>query len=284
VSIDPATVVEAAHLTVADLDRSIRFYEERVGLRTAWRRGDDAGLGAGGADLLVLHASPTAPRPARTTGLYHVAILVPSRPDLGRVLQHLAETRTPLQGFADHLVSEAIYLADPDGNGLEIYRDRPRAEWPMDNGRIRMASDPLDVDSLLADARRDGAPELPPDTRVGHIHLHVARLDEAERFYTTGLGFDLVTRYGGTASFMSAGGYHHHVAVNTWAGVGAPRPPEGAIGLRQFVVRVSRPDEVARVAARLRDAGYTADVAPDSLTTADPSGNRVVVSAAVQHR
>src|SRR5688572_19901139 len=136
-SIDPSAHIDSVHLTIPDLAKSIAFYQDRIGLRL--QRHDDtrAAFGAGGPDLLVLHASSSAPRVQGTTGLYHFAILVPSRPDLARALRHLAQTHTVMQGFADHLVSEAIYLADPDGNGIEIYRDRPREDWPMKNGTVQ---------------------------------------------------------------------------------------------------------------------------------------------------
>src|SRR5262245_57946192 len=228
--IHPETEIGAVHLTIADLDRSLRFYIEVLGLQLQTRREGAAVLGAGARDLLVLYESPDARPAPRTTGLYHFAILVPSRLDLARTLRHLAIQRTPMQGFSDHLVSEAIYLADPDGNGIEVYRDRPRAEWPWLDGHLKMATDPLNVEELLREADRDAraaestsapAPEMPDGTRVGHIHLHAAFLEDTEEFYTRAIGLDVMAQYGRSATFMSAGGYHHHVAANTWAGVGA---------------------------------------------------------------
>jgi len=158
-SIHPDAKIGAVHLTVANLDRSLDFYQNQLGFKLHRREGDTARLGAGGRDLLVLTQIPEAPHPRGTTGLYHFAILVPSRLELARSLRRIAETRTPVQGFSDHLVSEAIYLPDPDGNGIEIYRDRPRDEWPRDDGRLRMATDPLDIDGILA--------ELPATTSRG---------------------------------------------------------------------------------------------------------------------
>jgi len=179
---DPAAHIGAVHLTIADLARSIRFYESRLGFtlrvqddRTAW-------LGAGGADLLILSQSEHAPRARGTTGLYHFAILTPSRANLARSLRRLVATRTPLTGASDHGVSEALYLNDPDGNGIEIYRDRPRREWPFVGGRVNMGLDPLDLAALLADAADDDG-GLAEGTIIGHMHLRVARIDEAERFY-----------------------------------------------------------------------------------------------------
>ncbi len=197
--------------------------------------------------------------------------------------------QTPMQGFSDHLVSEAIYLADPDGNGIEVYRDRPRAEWPYVDGRLQMASDPLDVENLLREADRDArgadpdgrdgaALELPAGTRIGHIHLHVSFLEDTEEFYTRALGLDVMARYGGSATFMSAGGYHHHVAANTWAGVGAPQPPKGAIGLRHFELLV--PDSAARDSAgeSLQRAGVSVSSEGEALLVEDPSGHVIAVT------
>jgi catechol 2,3-dioxygenase len=288
--IHPESRIGAVHLTIASLDRSLRFYLDRLGFQLHARQEGTASLGAGGDDLLVLHESLEAKPARRTAGLYHFAILVPSRIDLARTLRQLAMLRTPMQGFSDHLVSEAIYLADPDGNGIEVYRDRPRAEWPYVDGRLQMATDPLDVEDLLRDADRDAergadragaAPPpamLPDGTRIGHMHLHVSFLEDTEEFYTHALGLDVTARYGGSATFMSAGGYHHHVAANTWAGVGAPQPPKGAIGLRQFELIV--PDNAARDAAgeSLQRAGVSVSSDGEALVVKDPSGHVIVVT------
>jgi len=277
-AIDPGAHIDGVHLTIPSLDRSVAFYEERIGLRVHRRDAASAAMGVGGRDLLVLHESPDAPHVRGTTGLYHFAILVPSRPDLGAALRHLAGLKTPFQGFSDHLVSEAIYLADPDGNGIEIYRDRPRSEWPFVDGVLQMGSEPLDLQSLLADATASWA-GLPPETRIGHVHLHIADLDDAERFYRDGLGLDLIQRYGGSAAFLSAGGYHHHVAVNTWAGLGAPRPPAGAVGLDHVVIRVPTARALTSLAEHLQQAGIAHATDADAIRVSDPSGNRLVVAA-----
>jgi catechol 2,3-dioxygenase len=276
-AIDPAAHIDCVHLTIPILDRSVVFYQDQIGLRLHGRDATSAAMGAGGRDLLVLHESPDAPRVRGTTGLYHFAILVPSRPDLASALRHLSDKKTVFQGFADHLVSEAIYLADPDGNGIEIYRDRPKSEWPVVDGVLQMGSEPLDLKSLLADDPGSWQ-GLPPETRIGHVHLHVSGLDEAEQFYRDGLGLDLMLRYGGSASFLSAGGYHHHVAINTWAGVGAPRPPAGAVGLDHVVIRVPTTAALASVAAQLSNRGGPHDADANSIRVSDPSGNRLVVT------
>jgi catechol 2,3-dioxygenase len=288
--ISPDARIGTVHLVSADLDRSIRFYREHLGFVVQWRLADTAALGAGDGDLLVLRESRDAPLPHRTTGLYHFAILVPSRLDLAQVLENLAGRRTPMQGFSDHGVSEAIYLADPDGNGIEVYRDRPRADWPMEDGRLRMGTEPLDVESLLREADERSArehpapwPGLPRGTRIGHVHLHVAFLEDTEAFFTRGLGLELTQRYGDSALFLAAGGYHHHIGANTWAGVGAPRPPMGAIGLDRFVIELPDEAALADVAGRLGAAGVEAEAGPESIAVEDPSGNRIelrVVSGA----
>jgi len=272
--IDPVARIGAVHLTISDLGRSIRFYESHLGFTLHGWDERTARLGAGDADLLVLSQCETAPRVRGTTGLYHFAILVPSRADLARALRRLVETDTVMQGAADHGVSEALYLADPDGNGIEIYRDRRRDEWPYVGGRLHMTADPLDFDDLLAVGDGSGA-GLARETVVGHVHLHVSRLDDAERFYVEMLGFDLMQRYGHTALFVSAGGYHHHVGLNTWAGVGAPPPPPGAIGLKYFVVQVSEQATLIPVAERLRGAGVAIDGDDAAFVVRDPSGNAI---------
>jgi catechol 2,3-dioxygenase len=198
------------------------------------------------------------------------------------VFRRLAETRYPLQGAADHGVSEALYLADPDGNGIEIYRDRPQDEWPWQEDGLRMVTDPLDVDSLMA--QRDGPwSGLPSATRIGHVHLHVADLAQAQRFYCDLLGFGLTQRYGQSAIFLSAGGYHHHIGLNVWAGVGAPPPPSDAVGLRFFTVYLPDGAELARVAERLRAADVplapveSGARAEDAFVVRDPAGNGILM-------
>ena len=279
--IDPATTIGAVHLTIADLDRSIRFYESHLGFVVRRRESHTAMLGAAGgnADLLVLTQCERAPRVRGTTGLYHFAVLVSTRRDLGRALRRLVETETVLQGVADHGVSEALYLADPDGNGIEIYRDRPRAEWPFVSGQLRMGADPLDVDAIFAEADGANGRGLASGTVIGHVHLHVARLADAERFYVGVLEFELMQRYGPSALFVSAGGYHHHIGLNTWAGVGAPPPPPGAIGLRHFVVRLPNSEARAAVADRVRSAGIALEERDDGALVHDPAGNAMLFVA-----
>ena len=276
--IDPGTAIGAVHLTISDLRRSVRFYETHLGFSVHRRDDRTAWLGAGGADLLILTQCETAPRVRGTTGLYHFAILVPSRADLARSLRRLVATDTIMQGAADHGVSEALYLADEDGNGIEIYRDRPRDQWPIVGGHLRMGADPFDLDALLTEAgRADSAAGLPAGTTIGHVHLHVSRLEDAHAFYVDLLGFELMQRYGPSALFVAAGGYHHHIGLNTWAGVGAPPPPPGAIGLEHFVVML--PDDAARdsVVGRLTAAGIVPEPVEGGLLVHDPAKNAILL-------
>ncbi|HWQ15713.1 MAG TPA: VOC family protein [Roseiflexaceae bacterium] len=279
-SLPPATRIGAVTLAVADLGRSLEFYQQALGFRLHRRADGTAALGAGGPDLLRLVEQPGA-RPARgVTGLYHFAVLVPTRRDLARSLRRLAELRTPLQGMSDHAVSEAIYLADPDGNGIEIYRDRPRAEWPRAGPEVRMTVEPLDLDGLLGELAGDEEPwsGLRPATTIGHMHLHVADIAAARQFYVGVLGFELMQRFGAQAEFVAAGGYHHHIAYNIWAGRGAPPPAPDMAGLRSFEVLL--PDQAALEAAlsRVRAAGLPVEQAAGGTLVRDPSQNAVVLT------
>ena len=275
--IDPQTAIGEVHLTISDLDRSLRFYQNQLGFTVHNRTDRIARLGAGGADLLVLSECEHAPRVRGTTGLYHFAILVPSRADLARALRRLVDTDTVMQGAADHGVSEALYLADPDGNGIEVYRDRPREQWPYVGGELRMGADPLDVESILASRAGDDRAGLAAETTIGHVHLHVSRLVEAERFYVDLLGFELMQRYGPSALFVSAGGYHHHFGLNTWAGVGAPPPPPGALGLHHVNLRMTTHGAVA-VVDRLRAAGVPFESTAEGVMVHDPASNAIVLT------
>lgn len=226
-------------LTVRDLARSLPFYCDVLGFQELSREGLMARLSAD-SDRVAIELNErrdAVPKPHRSTGLFHFAILVPARAALGRSLRRLADQQWPLSGAADHLVSEALYLNDPDGLGIEIYRDRPRDTWRTADGELAMATDPLDLRSV---ANEPGAETpwqgLESGTVIGHVHLHVSRLEVGEAFYCGEIGFEpTVRRYPG-ALFVSAGGYHHHLGMNTWVGVGAPPPPEKAVGLQSFTV------------------------------------------------
>jgi catechol 2,3-dioxygenase len=225
-------------LAVRDLDASKRFYQDVLGFEDA----DRTGLRPpGGRRLIELVEDPQAiAKPRRSAGLYHFAILVPSRAALARSLRRLIDRRWPLTGASDHLVSEALYLDDPDGLGIEIYRDRPRHEWPRRNGQLAMATDPLDLEGLRNERGAEAAwTGLEAGTVIGHVHLHVPHLDTAEALYCGRIGFEPTVRGYPGALFAAAGGYHHHLGLNTWAGIGAPPPPEHAVGLRSFTIESS---------------------------------------------
>jgi catechol 2,3-dioxygenase len=276
-----ATVGTVA-LTVPDLERSRAFYETVMGLSPRELEGGGLALGVPGDHALVtLHGDSAAPPLApRATGLFHLAILTPSRRELACSLARLARSRWPLAGASDHLVSEALYLNDPDGNGIEIYRDRPREQWRNDErGQLAMASLRLDLDSLAGEL--DNAPSLPDhlpaETTMGHVHLQVSDLAAAEEFYCGVLGFDVTVRGYPGALFVSAGGYHHHIGLNTWNSAGSPPPAPGAVGLRAFEVRLPDRTELDRVLARVNAAGLSHDQAGDGALVRDPSGNGVLL-------
>jgi catechol 2,3-dioxygenase len=262
---------DAAHigrvrLQVADLDRSIAYYETVIGLRVVSRDNGVAKLGPQGPDhvLLELHEKPGVRTVARRghIGLYHFAILVPDRAALGRFVEHLAELGQ-YAGMSDHLVSEALYLSDPDGLGIEVYADRPRSTWRVLDDQLAMASDPLDVPDLVAAADGKKWDGMPPGTIIGHVHLYVRDLDQASAFYHQGLGLDkIVWAYPG-ALFMSAGGYHHHLGTNTWA-AGAPLATPDDARLIEWELVVPEAADVSAVAKSLEDAGF--DVAPEGDT------------------
>jgi catechol 2,3-dioxygenase len=275
-SIHPATRLGAVHLTVSDLSRSLPFYQQVLGFQLHRRENGVARLGAGGENLLTLTEQPGAQRFIRGhSGLYHFAVLVPSRLELARSLRRMAEAQVRLDGFSDHRVSEALYLPDPDGNGIEVYRDRPRDEWYDTRGNFRMATDPLDIDGVLGELAGQPEPSalLDRGTVIGHVHLHVAHIAESEQFYLNGLGFDRMARYGPSASFVSAGGYHHHLGLNTWAGEGAPPPPPNAVGLRYFEVRLPSTHALNLTVDRARSAGLQLDECENGLLARDPSQN-----------
>jgi catechol 2,3-dioxygenase len=270
--------VGTTHLIVSDLDRSVAYYETAIGLALHRREAGLAALGAGGEDLLVLHEEPGARRAGRHAGLYHVALLHPSRLDLARAAHRLAVTRTPIQGASDHGISEAIYLADPDGNGLELAADRPRESWP--DLRTLGMPDPLDLHALLRLVADEGPPgPVDPGLIVGHVHLHVSDLDAAIGFYRDLLGLEIQTSVP-SAAFLSADGYHHHVAVNTWRGDGVPgAPATGVAGLRHWTLVLTAPDRDA-LRTRATEAGVPVEEVEGGLLLRGPSGIAVLLATA----
>jgi catechol 2,3-dioxygenase len=282
-TLPPATRLGPVQLVVTDLDRSAGFYKEAIGLKDHRRENRVAVLGAGGEDLLVLHEEPTAaPTGGAHAGLYHFALLHPSRLELARAARRLAATRTPIQGASDHLFSEAIYLPDPDGNGIELYADRPRDQWPEPLEALPPGGPlPLDVQGLLELApNADSRTQADPGLVVGHIHLHVGGLDDALGFYRDVIGFE-PTILTPSAAFVSAGGYHHHLGLNVWRGQGAGAAPAGTVGLRRWTVLLPDQAEVSRVRARVDAAGLEHEEQAGGFVVPDPWGIPLAVASAV---
>jgi catechol 2,3-dioxygenase len=278
-TLHPATHMGTATLGVSDLSQSVDFYTNVLGMKTTSRDDDQkiATVSAGSTPLFHLQEIPNARRqPQYSTGLYHAAILVPSRPDLGRVILNMSRKQYPLSGASDHFVSEALYLDDPDGNGLEIYRDRPRTEWKWNGNQVVMGTGRLDIDGIVAsvddpDAAFTG---IADGTIIGHMHLRVGDIPKAEAFYVRVLGFEVVAKWHG-ALFISAGRYHHHLGLNTWHSQGAPRPPADSVGLRQYTIIV--PDAEARdqIIARLDRAPIAYERHDSEVLVDDPWGNSI---------
>jgi catechol 2,3-dioxygenase len=254
----------AVHLSVADLSRSLAFYDFALGLQVHSRSEDGAVLGMGGEDLLVLTERAGAAPADGYAGLFHFALLLPERVDLARWLARAAQEQVPLTGLSDHFVSEAIYLRDPDHHGIEVYWDRPRSLW---EGQVaeRITTEPLDVEDLLRDV--DGTAGLPSGTAMGHVHLRVTSIPETNAFYQGLLGFDVMASMGRAATFLSAGGYHHHVGANTWESAGRPHAPDTTARLERVTILLPDEDSLARVAER---AG--------GVDLVDPSGNPVTLA------
>ena len=267
--VPPATRMGAVHLTVADLGRSLAYYEEQIGLRVLAREDGRATLGTGGDALLVL-AEEAGARPADGySGLFHFALLVPERTDLARWLAHAARDRVPLSGMSDHWVSEAIYLRDPDHHGIEIYADRPRELWEGQVGE-RLTTLPLDVEDLLgvlADPANEPFDGLATGTVMGHVHLCVGAIAPTNAFYRDRLGFGVMAELGDQATFLSAGGYHHHLGANTWQSAGAPYAPDGHARLTQMTVVLPDAASLDEVARRI-----------GGTEVRDPSGIPVVLT------
>jgi catechol 2,3-dioxygenase len=267
------------HLTVTDLDRSIRFYEQAIGLRTRHRDGGEAALDAGGEDLLVLVEQPDARPAGRHAGLYHFALLHPSRQELARAMQRLLVTRTPISGASDHGISEAIYLPDPDGNGIELAADRPRERWGDLRDPTTIGPAPLDLQELLS-LVEGSEPQAQASEQlvVGHLHLHVGDIERALAFWRDAIGFEVMTRFP-SAAFIAAGGYHHHLGLNTWRGEGVPPVPDDAVGLRHWTIALEDAEQVAAVRERVAAAGAEVEERPGGFLTRDPWGNAVVIEA-----
>jgi catechol 2,3-dioxygenase len=273
----PATLrLGPVHLTVRDLDRAVAWYQRSLGLRVHRHEPDVAELGDGSETTVVLHEDPQALPAGRHAGLYHYALLYPTREELARAVVRLAVTRTPIEGASDHETHEAIYLPDADGNGIELAADRPREQWP-DHLGYAGGPKPLDVDDLLATVHGEDYPEqVGPGLRMGHLHLHVGDIEQGLGFYRDTLGFEQQAQIGDSAAFVSAGGYHHHLGFNTWRGKGVPPAPDHRTGMRRWTVELPTAADVEAVRERLDDT----EPIDDGFLTRDPWGNTVAIVAA----
>jgi catechol 2,3-dioxygenase len=299
-SLSPALALGPLRLTVADLAGTAAFYERVIGLRPLGEADDGVvRLGAAeGPALIELVADADAPLRARSSsGLFHLALLVPDRRALAEALRRVAAAGWRLDGASDHLVSEALYLSDPEGNGIELYRDRPREQWRRaENGELAMATLPLDLDDLLGEladagqpadpravlaAAPTGDPGMPAGTTLGHVHLQVSDLAAAEAFYAGALGFDVMVRGYPGALFVAADGYHHHVGLNTWSSAGGPPADSAARGLRDFAIRFASAEERDRVTRRVAEAGYALREEHDAAVATDPFGISVRLTSGV---
>jgi catechol 2,3-dioxygenase len=282
----PATLrLGPTHLEISNLDGSIAFYERSLGLQVHDRDDASATMGAGGEDLLVLVEDRDATLGGRHAGLYHFALLFDSREELARAVVRLAESRTRIEGASDHGVSEAIYLRDPDDNGIELYVDRPRSQWPaprQPGERVEMYTIALDVQALLKTVQGEPSQALAgPGLRTGHLHLHVGDVERGLRFYRDLLGFEVMVNLG-SAAFVSAGGYHHHLGFNVWLGSDVkPKPPHAA-GLRHWTVLLESADDVGEVRARVEAAGLPVESYEDGFLVRDPWQTAVVIAVAPQ--
>jgi catechol 2,3-dioxygenase len=267
--------IGAVGLRARDLSRLTDFYNQAIGLQLIDRDGKSARLGAGGVTLLELESAPNAtPDDPRTAGLYHTAFLQPTRSDLGRWLVHAARNRVALTGASDHLVSEAIYLDDPEGNGIEVYRDRLPEEWRWNGDRIQMATDRLNLDDLAMQAGNTGYASAPDGLRIGHIHLRVGDLGVTQQFYCDTLGLEPTAGRNG-ALFMSSGRYHHHIGSNTWHSAGAGKRDDDRAGLSWFAIEAADAAQRDTVLARLKGANVPLTSSAQSSEVRDPFGTRV---------
>ena len=289
-SIHPKTLMGYISLTVANLDNQIVFYQQAMGFKLHWREGNKAGLGAGGTDLLHLTEEPNLKKYRGVTGLYHVAYVFPSKRELAIAMARLFALKYP-NSPTDHIMTKTTYLDDLEGNGIELYCESPEdGTWKFANGKYESyrkdgswsnGREALDVDELFSHLKEDDKLDvsIPPETRVGHVHLHVRNVEEAVDFYHGVIGFDIM----GIAKefqmgFVSAGGYHHHLGLNTWQGAGAPPPPADAVGLRYFTIEL--PDQKAydEVVARVDAAGLPSNQTEAGLLLHDPSQNGVILT------
>ncbi|MFD1851702.1 VOC family protein [Oceanobacillus bengalensis] len=273
----PTIYVGDVSINVTNLQKSLTFYIDFMGFKVLEQQNNRAVLTADGKTALLTLEQPddVAPKQGRTTGLYHFAILLPTRGDLSAFLKHLIQASGGQMrlGASDHYVSEALYFDDPDGNGIEIAHDKPSSEWNWSDGQVDMATVALDGDGLLAETNEEWK-GMPEDTVMGHIHLHVADLNKTEGFYVNGLGFNVVTRFPG-ALFTSHNGYHHHIGLNVWNGENAPAPTANSVGLNWFTLMFPDEETRAKTIDQLKEVGANVVKENADYITQDPSGNTI---------
>lgn len=279
----PTGYVSKVSLQVLDLTRSIEFYTNVIGLTVFSKDENQANFTTNGSDvLLTLHQlSNGKKKQSRTTGLYHFALLLPSRKELGKILNHFINNQIPLQGASDHGISEAIYLSDPDGNGIEIAVDTPSSTWKWQDGLLDVFSNngPMDVKVVLDASENEVFTGLPSDTIIGHIHLHGSELKNIRLFYEEVLGMNVVIDLPRQALFFSYDKYHHHLAVNVWNGIGAPIPDKNSVGLRNFEIKIPEYVTLSEIKKNLIQMNSQFSLTEKGILVRDPSGNNILITS-----
>ena len=289
-SIHPKTMMGKISLIVANLENQLAFYQQALGFRSHWRDGRRAGLGVGGADLLLLSEEADLKKYGGVTGLYHMAFVFPNRRELAIVMARLFALRYP-NSPTDHVMTKTTYLDDLEGNGIELYCESPEdGTWSIkdDNfhahrvdGTVSNGREPLDMEALFTNLRLDDRLDFPapPEIHIGHVHLHVRDIEEAVDFYHGIIGFDIMgVSKGVQMAFVSAGGYHHHLGLNTWQGRDAPPPPLDAVGLKYFTIDLPNQQSYDEVVERVDAAGLPSNQLDEGLLLQDPSQNGIMLS------
>lgn len=277
----PIGFVSSVSIQVLNLQRAIEFYTNTLGLTVLNQDEYQVEFSANGKDSLlsIVQLENGIKKVPRTTGLYHFAILLPSRKELGKILNHFIKNQVPLHGASNHGISEAIYLSDPEGNGIEIASDTDPKKWKWKNGQLDVFSEngPMDIKSVLSESQDEEFTKLPADTIMGHIHLHASELKNIRRFYEEALGMDVVIDLPRQALFFSYGKYHHHLAVNVWNGIGAPTPPSNSVGLRNFLLRLPDSISLEEIESNFMNMKIPYSTTEKGLAVRDPSGNNIFV-------
>jgi catechol 2,3-dioxygenase len=277
----PIGYVSKVSLKVLDLNKSIAFYKSILKMTVINQNETQADLSANGKDVLLslFQLNSGVKKQPRTTGLYHFALLLPDRKELGKILNHFIQNQVPLQGASDHGISEAIYLSDPEGNGIEIAADTDPKTWKWINGQLDVFSDngPMDVSAVLKESQNEVFEKLPNNAIIGHIHLHGSELKNIRRFYEEGLGMDVVIDLPRQALFFSYGKYHHHLAVNVWNGIGAPTPIDNSVGLRNLELKLPSHLSINDIESNFKNLNVHHLVTEKGIIVSDPSDNNILI-------